>query len=457
MSNNINSFPENFLWGGAVTSFQSEGAWNEGGKGVSIVDSREVREGISDWKVAIDFYHKYKEDIALFKELGLKSFRTNIAWTRIYPDGETLNEEGLEFYDNVIDELIKNDIEPVMTLYHFDMPLVLQEKYNGFASRKVVDLFEKFAKTVFERYSDKVKYWISFNEINSTIWTEPYGAKYPNGVNEDKFNCQLIHNVLIANSKATRALHEINKDGKMGGMINYLFPYPATCSPEDTVLATKFKEYTTYLYLDVFSRGEYPNYYISNLRNKGIEVDFEDGDVELLKYGKADYLGVSYYMSVTIGSDSKDKISLYPKMDNIVKNQYLKASEWGWTVDPIGFRLALKDVYERYNMPIFVLENGLGVKEELDENNTVEDDYRIDYLKQHIEEMKIAISEGVDIIGYLTWGPIDILSSKGEMSKRYGFIFVNRTETDLKDLKRYKKKSFNWFKKVTESNGEILE
>lgn len=456
MSNNINTLPQNFLWGGAVTSFQIEGAWNGGGKGVSIVDNRPVKEGISDWKVAIDFYHKYKEDIALFKELGLKSFRTNIAWTRIYPDGETLNEEGLKFYDDLIDELVKNHIEPVMTLYHFDMPLVLQEKYNGFASRKVVGLYEKFARTVFERYSDRVKYWISFNEINSTIWTEPYGAKCPDGANEDKFNCQLIHNVFIAHSKATKALHEIDKDGKMGGMINYLFPYPATCNPEDTVLMTKFKEYTSYLYLDVFSRGEYPNYYISSLRNKDIEVDFEDGDVELLKYGKADYLGISYYMSVTIGSNSKNKINLYPKMDNIVENEYLKASEWGWTIDPVGFRLALKDVYERYNMPIFILENGLGVKEELDENNTVEDDYRIDYMKKHIKEMKSAISEGVDIIGYLTWGPIDILSSKGEMSKRYGFIFVNRTETDLRDLKRYKKKSFDWFKKVIESNGEIL-
>ncbi|MDV4150848.1 glycoside hydrolase family 1 protein [Clostridium sp. AL.422] len=456
MNKNIGTLQQNFLWGGAVTSFQIEGAWNEGGKGISIVDNRPIKEGASDWNVAIDFYNKYKEDIALFKELGLKSFRTNIAWTRIYPDGENLNEEGLKFYDDLIDELVNNGIEPVMTLYHFDMPLVLQEKYNGFASRKVVDLYEKFARTVLERYSDRVKYWISFNEINSTIWTEPYGAKCPDGVNEDKFYCQMIHNVFIAHSKATKILREIDKDGKMGGMINYLFPYPATCNPEDTVLMTKFKEYTSYLYLDVFSRGEYPNYYISSLRNKGIEVDFEDGDVELLKCGKVDYLGISYYMSVTIGSSSENKINLYPRMDNIVKNEYLKASEWGWTIDPVGFRLALKDVYERYNMPIFVLENGLGVKEELDENNTVEDDYRIDYLKKHIEEMKVAISEGVDIIGYLTWGPIDILSSKGEMSKRYGFIFVNRTETDLRDLKRFKKKSFNWFKKVTESNAEIL-
>lgn len=457
MSNNLNSLPENFLWGGASTSFQMEGAWNEDGKGVSIVDNRPVKEGVSDWKVAIDFYHKYKEDIALFKELGLKSFRTNIAWTRIYPDGETsLNEEGLKFYDNLIDELIKNDIEPVMTLYHFDMPLVLQEKYNGFASRKVVDLYEKFAKTVFERYSHKVKYWVSFNEINSVMMTSLYGAECPEGVDKLSFNNQLIHNVLIAHSKATKALHEIDKDGKMGGMVNYMQLYPATCNPEDTILMKKFKEGMSDLYLDVFSRGEYPGYFLSNIKKQNINLEFEDGDLELLKQGKADYLGISYYMSGTIGSNKENKKELFPGMDNLVENEYLKASEWGWTIDPVGFRLALKDVYERYNMPIFVLENGLGVKEELDENNTVEDDYHIDYLKKHIEEMKIAISEGVDIIGFLAWGPIDILSSQGEMSKRYGFIFVNRTETDLRDLKRYKKKSFDWFKKVIESNGEIL-
>jgi Beta-glucosidase/6-phospho-beta-glucosidase/beta-galactosidase len=456
MDNSLSSLPQDFLWGGAVTSFQIEGAWNEGGKGVSIVDNRVVNEGISDWKVAIDFYHKYKEDIALFKELGLKAFRTNIAWTRIYPDGETLNEEGLRFYDDVIDELIKNDITPVMTLYHFDMPLVLQEKYNGFASRKVVDLYEKYVRTVFERYGHKIKYWVSFNEINSVMMTDFYGAKCPENAERETFNNQLIHNVLIAHSKATKALHEIVKDGKMGGMVNYMQLYPATCNPEDTILMKKLKEGMSDLYLDVFSSGEYPKYHTSRLQNNNILVKYEAGDLELLKEGKADYLGISYYMSGTIGSNTSNKKVIFPGMENFVENEYLKASEWGWTIDPIGFRLALKDVYERYNMPIFVLENGLGVKEELNEDNTVEDDYHIDYLKKHIEEMKIAISEGVDIIGFLAWGPIDILSSQGEMSKRYGFIFVNRTETDLRDLKRYKKKSFNWFKKVIESNGEIL-
>jgi 6-phospho-beta-glucosidase len=446
-----------FLWGGAVTSFQIEGAWNEGGKGVSIVDSREIKPGVSNWNTAIDFYHRYKEDISLFKELGLNSFRTNIAWSRIFPDGENVNEEGLIFYDNVIDELLNNGIEPVLTLYHFDMPLALQEKHNGFISRKVVDLFEKFAITVFKRYGDRVKYWVSFNEMNSaTLMTDLYGTKCPENMDKNTFENQLIHNVLMAHSKATKALHDIVEDGKMGGMVNYMQLYPATCNPEDSLLMKKFKERIADLYLDVFARGEYPAYYLTDLKNRKISLDFQEGDLELLRYGKADYLGISYYFSGTVSSSTKNSKPLFPGMENLIENQYLKASEWGWTIDPIGFRLALKEVYERYNMPIFILENGIGVKEELNEANTVEDDYRIDYMKKHIEQMKIAISEGVEIIGYLAWGPIDILSSQGEMSKRYGFIFVNRTETDLRDLKRYKKKSFNWFKQVIESNGERL-
>lgn len=455
--NNKGIIPEGFLWGSAVTSFQSEGAYNEGGKGVSIVDKREIPEGFSDWTVAVDFYHRYKEDIKLFKELGINSYRTSISWARVMPNGEgEVNEEGLKFYDDLFDELLANGIEPIITLYHFDLPNALAEKYNGFASRKVVDLFADYAKLVFERYKDKVKYWITFNEQNLVlIMNEYWGVTTTEGANREALACQVTHNVFIAHAKATKLLHEIIPDAKMGGMVAYTTTYPATCKPEDALANQKVKELFNDLYFDVFANGEYPTYITSLWNKRNIKPVFEAGDEELLKENTVDYLTFSYYRSDVVKAVS-DEEGVAAIFKGISRNPHLEANEWGWAIDPIGFRIALKEVYARYRMPIFVTENGIGVREELNENNTVEDDYRIDYLRDHIKEMKIAMEEGVDVIGYLTWGCTDILSSHGEMKKRYGFIFVNRDETDLRDLKRYKKKSFDWFKKVTESNGEIL-
>jgi 6-phospho-beta-glucosidase len=453
--NNKGIIPEGFLWGGAVTSFQSEGAYNEGGKGLSIVDKREIPEGFSDWTVAVDFYHKYKEDIKLFKELGINSYRTSISWARVMPNGEgEVNEEGLKFYDDLFDELLANGIEPVITLYHFDIPNALAEKYNGFASRKVVDLFADYAKLVFERYKDKVKYWITFNEQNLVlIMNEYWGVTTPEGADMEALAFQVTHNVFIAHAKATKLLHEIIPDGKMGGMVAYTTTYPATCKPEDALANQKVKELFNDLYFDVFAHGEYPTYITSLWNKRNITPVFEAGDVELLKENTVDYLTFSYYRSDIVKAVLGDGAAIFK---GITRNPHLEANEWGWAIDPIGFRIALKEVYARYRMPIFVTENGIGVREELNENNTVEDDYRINYLRDHIKEMKLAMEEGVEVIGYLTWGCTDILSSHGEMKKRYGFIFVNRDETDLRDLKRYKKKSFDWFKKVIESNGEIL-
>ncbi|CAH0346474.1 glycoside hydrolase family 1 protein [Bacillus sp. CECT 9360] len=450
----LNVIPDGFLWGGAVTSFQTEGAWNEGGKGPSIVDARPVPEGFSDWTVAIDFYHRYKEDIALFKELGLNTYRTSISWSRIFPDGEgAANEEGLKFYDDLFDELLANGIQPVITLYHFDVPLALAEKYNGFASRKVVDLFDKYVRTVFERYGKKVKYWLTFNEQNLVLThTELWGVTLPE-IDQEALRYQVCHNAFIAHAKAVKALHELVPDGKMAGMVTYITTYPATCKPEDVLANMKAKELLNDLYFDVFSHGEYPTYVTSQLQKKGIMPVFEEGDAELLKEHTVDYLSISYYQSQTVKHEPEDGQSI---ISGLTPNQYLEANEWGWTIDPIGLRVALKDIYARYEKPIFITENGIGVREELNENNTVDDDYRIDYLKQHIEQMKLAMEEGVEIFGYLTWGSTDILSSQGEMKKRYGFVFVNRDETDLKDLKRYKKKSFAWFQKVISSNGEEL-
>jgi len=452
---NENIIPEGFLWGGAVTSFQTEGAWNEGGKGPSIVDARPIPEGFSDWKTAVDFYHRYKEDIALFKELGFNAYRTSISWARIFPTGEgEPNEEGLQFYDDVFDEMLANGIQPVITLYHFDIPLVLAEKYNGFASRKVVDLFETYVRTVFERYRDKVKYWLTFNEQNLFLEQPNLLGVTVTDENREALSYQAVHNSFIAHAKAVKALHEIIPDGKMAGMITYMTTYPISCRPDDVIANVKAKELLIDFYCDVFANGEYPTYVSSPLKRKGIMPIFEDGDRELLKENTVDYISISYYQSQVTKADADNKEALIP---GVVPNPHLEANEWGWAIDPIGLRVALKDLYARYRLPIFITENGIGVREELDENMTVEDDYRIEYLRDHIKEMKLAMEEGVEVFGYLTWGSTDLLSSQGEMKKRYGFVFVNRDETDLRDLKRYKKKSFHWFQQVTATNGAELE
>ncbi|PJI07184.1 MULTISPECIES: glycoside hydrolase family 1 protein [Clostridium] len=451
----LNVIPENFLWGGAVTSFQTEGAWNEGGKGPSIVDAREIKDDFSDWKVAVDFYHRYKEDIALFKEMGFNAYRTSISWARIFPDGEgEVNEEGLKFYDDVFDELLRNGIQPVITLYHFDVPLALAQKYNGFASRKVVDLFEKYARTVFKHFKDKVKYWITFNEENLMFnMPEHWGVKLSGDETDEALRYQMCHNVFVAQAKAKKTLKEIIPDAKMGGMAAYTTLYPASCNPKDNLALIKAKEFFIDFYFDIFAKGEYPSYITSYLKEKNIKLQMEDGDLELIKENTVDYLTFSYYQSQIVKDvNENDELNL----KGIMPNPNLKKNEWGWSIDPIGLRVALKDVYSRYELPIFISENGIGVREELNEKNTVDDDYRIDYLREHIRQMEIAMSEGVEVIGYLTWGSTDLLSSGGEMKKRYGFIYVNRGEKDLRDLKRYKKKSFYWYKKVIDSNGREL-
>ena len=452
-SNNI--IPKDFFWGGAVTSFQTEGAWDEGGKGPSIIDAKPIPEGFSDWKVAVDFYHRFKEDIALFKELGFNAYRTSISWSRIFPDGEgEPNEEGLQFYDDLFDEFLANGIQPVITLYHFDIPLALAQKYNGFASRKVVDLFDKYVRTVFARYRDKVKYWLTFNEQNLFLTQPNLLGVDTSKENHEAISYQAVHNSFIAHAKAVKALHEIIPDGQMAGMITYMTTYPISCKPDDVIANVKAKELLIDFYCDVFANGEYPTYVTSQLKKKGIMPIFEDGDAELLKENTVDYLSISYYQSQTVKADADNQNEI---IAGVTSNPHLEANEWGWSIDPIGLRVALKDLYARYRLPIFITENGIGVREELDENMTVEDDYRIDYLKEHIEQMKLAMEEGVDVFGYLTWGSTDLLSSQGEMKKRYGFIFVNREEQDLRDLKRYKKKSFDWFQKVIASNGAELE
>lgn len=454
-------FPKDFMWGGSISSMQAEGAWNEGGKGLTVYDARGTTKFGSDWKVAIDFYHRYKEDIALFAEMGFTAFRFSISWARILPDGEgEVNEEGLRFYENVIDELLKHNIEPVVCFYHFDMPLALQNKYGGWNSRKTLEGFMKYVETVIRRFGTRVKYYIPINEQNaaSLVTLMQLPPEMPQK-EKSRLHAMSIHHMFLASAAVWHIARKFAPHAKVGGMVNFTPFYPATCKPEDVLAALRASRSYNYQTLDVFATGKYPSDLLKEWERQGITPSMQPNDLEYLRQAKMDFIAHSYYMSLLIKADEDtNKASILERaISNPPKNPYLTQTEWGWTIDPVGMRLTVKEIYERYGLPVFTIECGIGVDESLNQHGTVEDDYRIQYLRDHIEQLKLAVSEdGVDLMGFLTWGPIDILSSQGEMKKRYGFIYVNRTDTDLLDLARYKKKSFYWFKQVIASNGEVL-
>ena len=475
MNINIDKFPDDFLWGGAVAANQCEGAWNIDGKGVSTADvatagafgvNREYTYGVEDGKYypsheAIDFYHRYKDDMKMFAEMGFKCFRLSIAWTRIFPNGDDTvpNEKGLEHYDKVFDECLKYGIEPVVTISHYEMPYALVEKYGAWRDRRLVDFYVNYCNVIFNRYKDKVKYWMTFNEIN-VITMHPF---IPAGlrVNEDENREQVIyqsaHHQLIASAKAVKLGHEINPDFKIGCMIVYPLAYAESCNPEDVLLQNEFMN-KTYFFSDVQAKGAYPNFMKTYFKRQNIEVKFEDRDEEILKSGKVDFIGFSYYMTLVVSANNDGKTLTGGNMIKGIKNPYLKSSEWGWQIDPVGFRISLNNLYNRYNIPLFCVENGLGAVDTIEEDGSINDDYRIDYLRQHIVEMKKSITiDGVEMIGYTPWGCIDLISaSTGEMKKRYGFIYVDKDNEGNGTLERRRKKSFYWYKKVIESNGEIL-
>ncbi|MBR3241122.1 MAG: 6-phospho-beta-glucosidase [Parasporobacterium sp.] len=466
---------KDFLWGGATAANQYEGGYLEGGKGLSIADvERGARHGVKrqiDPEIlpgvfypsheATDFYHHYKEDIALFAEMGFKALRVSISWARIFPNGndETPNEAGLQFYDDLFDELLKHKIEPVVTMAHFDVPVHLVEAYGSWKSRELVGFFETYAKTIFTRYKDKVKYWMTFNEINMLLHMPFVGAGlvFKEGENETQIKYQAAHHQLIASARAVKACHEIIPDAKIGCMLAAGQTYPYTCNPDDIYKAME-KDRESFFFIDVQSRGEYPGYAKRFFKDNNLTIEMEDEDAELLKNHTVDYIGFSYYASRTTSTDPEilnDKTS--GNVFGSVTNPYLETSEWGWTIDPKGFRITANQLYDRYQKPLFVVENGLGANDEINADGIINDDYRIDYLKQHIAEMGQAIEDGVDIIGYTSWGPIDIVSaSTGEMKKRYGYIYVDRDNGGNGTLKRTKKKSFDWYKSVIASNGEAL-
>ena len=473
-------FSKDFLWGGAVAAHQVEGGWNKGGKGVSIADvltagahgvDRVITDGVLEGynypnHEAVDFYSKYKGDIALFAEMGFKCFRTSIAWTRIFPNGDDAeaNEEGLKFYDDMFDELLKHGIEPVITLSHFEMPYNLVKNYGGWKNRKVIDFFVKYAEVVMERYKNKVKYWMTFNEINNQK-----NYKYPlfgytcSGVifnkeeNPEETMYQVVHHELVASAKVVKRGHEINPDFKIGCMIAYVPIYPYSCNPEDIMYAAEAM-HDRHLFADVHARGAYPTYARCEWERKGYNIHMEPEDEEILREGIVDYIGLSYYMSNAVKADNVVEGSGLDGFPGSVPNPYVKASDWGWQIDPVGLRYGLNNLYERYQKPLFIVENGFGAIDKLDENGVVQDDYRIEYLKSHIVEMKKAIElDGVELMGYTPWGCIDCVSfTTGEMKKRYGFIYVDKDNEGNGTLKRSKKKSFEWYKKVIATNGEEL-
>ena len=479
MNNNFNKFPKDFLWGGALAANQCEGGYKEGGKGLTTVDlcpAGENRRKVMEGKIdilrpiegeyypsheSIDFYHRFREDIALFAEMGFKCLRISIAWSRIFPKGdeETPNEDGLKFYDEMFDEMIKHGIEPVVTICHFDTPIGIIEKFGGWKNRKFVDFYLNYCKAIFTRYKDKVKYWMTFNEINMILHLPFMGAgvRFEEGDNELQIKYQSAHHELIASALATKMAHEIIPGAMIGCMLAAGATYAYSCNPEDVQKAMD-KERENLFFIDVQSRGEYPGYAKRFLRENGIELVFGENDDEILKNNTVDFIGFSYYSSRCASVDPEiinGKTS--GNAFKTIKNPYLKVSEWGWQIDPLGLRITSNQLYDRYQKPLFIVENGLGAIDTPEEDGTINDDYRIEYLSEHVKAMKEAIADGVDLIGYTPWGCIDLVSaSTGEMKKRYGFIYVDKDNEGNGTLNRSKKKSFYWYKKVIATNGEEL-
>ncbi len=451
--------PKGFLWGNSVSSMQTEGGYNEGGKGKSVYDTYPATENSSDWKVAIDDYHNYPEDLDLMANQGMNCYRFQISWSRVNPEGDgEFNEEGIKFYDNLINELLARHIEPMICLYHFDMPLHLAEKYNGFLDRHVVEAFIKYGEKMVDCFGDRVKYWITFNEQN--LYSSPEAFRisgYLKGAKTDDELYQITHHVMLAHAGVANYLHK-QTDDLIGGMLAYSEVYPASALPKDVQYARQIDEFSNRNLLDVFVHGHYSNEVLTFVKNHNINMDFTDADQEIFNQLSSDFIAFSYYQSVTVSSSIIPDGTLpnYYLEVGGKENPFLKVSEWGWSIDPLGFRDILTKTYNSYGLPMFPIENGIGVREKYD-GHEIQDDYRINYHRAHIQAMKDAMFEdGVAVIGYLGWGLIDIPSSSGNMEKRYGMVYVNRGNHDLRDMKRIPKKSYGWFKKVIASNGNDL-
>ena len=470
-------FPENFLWGGAIAANQSEGGYREGGKGLTTVDMIPYGENRMPIKLglvdsvelseeefypshqAIDFYHRYKEDIALLAEMGFKTFRMSIAWSRIFPKGDELepNQAGIDFYRSVFEECHKYGIEPLVTLCHFDVPMHLVNEYGSWRNRKMIGFFERYARTCFEAFDGLVKYWLTFNEINILLHSPFSGAGllFQEGENRDQVKYQAAHHELVASALVTKIAHEINPENQVGCMLAGGNFYPYSCKPEDVFTAMQ-KDRENLFFIDVQSRGYYPSYAQKVFDEKGVKLEILEADYETLK-NTVDFISFSYYASRCASAEMNANNTSEANVVKSIRNPHLPASDWGWVIDPLGLRITMNTLYDRYQKPLFLVENGLGAKDVPDENGEVQDDYRIDYLRQHVEAMADAITDGVPLMGFTPWGCIDLVAaSTGEMSKRYGFIYVDRDNLGNGTLNRTPKKSFHWYKRVIASNGTEL-
>ena len=455
----LKPFPKDFLWGASTSAYQVEGASLEDGKGPSCQDVKVVPEGTSDLKVCADQYHRYKEDIALMAEMGFKTYRFSISWSRIIPEGTgAINPKGIEYYNNVIDECLKYGIEPLVTMFHFDMPAALDER-GSWGNRDSIDWFLNFAKVMFENFGDRVKYWLTINEQNMLTLVGPVigTLMIPEGcTNVLKETYQQNHHMLVAQAKAMALCHEMLPGAKIGPAPNISLVYPASCKPEDVLQAQQDMR-STYCYSDTQVFGEYPAYLLTKFKNEGLNIKMEERDLEIMKKYPVDFVSFSYYSSSCVAKDDAGLKKTAANTNIAIKNPYIPSSDWGWQIDPIGLRVSLVDLYDRYRKPLFIVENGLGAKDELIDGK-VDDQYRIDYFDAHFREMYNAIYEdGVDLMGYTSWGCIDLVSeSTKQMSKRYGFIYVDADDLGNGTYKRYKKKSFDWYKHVIGTNGACL-
>ena len=462
-------FPADFLWGASTSAYQVEGGWDADGKGLSIVDARtHFPEGTTDYKVASDHYHRFAEDVALFAELGLKAYRFSIAWTRIQPNGTgEVNQAGVDFYHRLIDALLEHGIEPIVTVYHFDLPLALDQQ-GGWGNRATIDAFADYCRILFEEYGQKVKHWLTINEQNMMVLHgEAVGTTGESGKTDKKGVYQQNHNMFVAQAKAMIVCHEVLPEAKIGPAPNIVAIYPASSAPEDVLAADDWYAVRNLLYLDLAARGSYHPLAWGYLTERGLEPEIADGDLEILAAGRPDFIAINYYATQTVGASRGDSSDLAArKGDQQVvrgeiglyraeKNPNLPTNAWGWEIDPVGLRTTLRRLWDRYRLPLLITENGIGAYDKV-EDGRVHDEYRIDYYRRHIEQLRLAIADGVGLFGYCPWTAIDVVSTHSGVSKRYGFIYVNREEFDLLDLARIKKDSFGWYQKAIASNGADL-
>lgn len=470
-------FPENFLWGSASAAYQIEGAWNLDGKGPSVWDEFTKNQGKtfkgSNGDVAVDHYHRFREDVALMAEMGLKAYRFSVSWSRILPIGKgSINEAGLTFYDELIDELILHKIEPILTLYHWDLPLALYEDYKGWEDRRIIDDFVYYSEILFKRYAKKIKYWVSINEQNYFTSNGYLTARHPPGIIDEALFYQVNHHVFLANAKVIRSFRQLVPDGKIGPSFAHSPSYPASSHPDD-ILANEYAEdFLNHWWLDVYIFGKYPKLAFYDLSIKGLAPKILEGDQEILESAKPDFIGVNYYQSLTFTKNFDEGVSQghfnttgqkgtmqssgIPGKFRTTQNPHLETTNWDWHIDPIGLRISLLRLTSRYRLPILITENGLGEFDELTSELEVHDDYRISYLQSHLQQCKIAIDEGVNLIGYCSWSFTDLLSWLNGYQKRYGLIYVQRDELDQMQLKRIKKKSFYWYQNIIKSKGRNL-